>query len=150
MNFEIRKIKDKDIPQLILLFKEFSHFEKTPEKMTNTVEKMKAEREYLNGFVALNEDEQIIGYATWFYAFFTWVGKSLYMDDLYVKQEYRAKGIGSKLINTVIDFAKKENCNRIRWQVSSWNKNAIEFYRKLGAGINDVLLNCDLILNKSK
>lgn len=50
------------------------------------------------------------------------------------------------LINKVISFAKDSNCNKLRWQVSNWNKPAIDFYKNLGAEINEVERNCDLII----
>ena len=145
MSIQIRPIEETDFTQLIALFKEFAIFEKAPELMTNTVEKMQAEKEYIKGYAAVNEDNQIIGYATCFFAYYTWIGKSFYMDDLYVKQEYRAQGIGTKLINSIIDLAKKENCRKLRWQVSEWNTPAIGFYKSLGAQINETERNCDLM-----
>ncbi len=145
MPIQIRPIEEADFTQLIALFKEFAIFEKAPELMTNTVEKMKAEKDYIKGFTAINEENAIIGYATCFFAYYTWIGKSFYMDDLYVKPEYRAQGIGTKLINSIIELAKKENCSKLRWQVSEWNTPAIGFYKSLGAQINETERNCDLI-----
>jgi GNAT superfamily N-acetyltransferase len=147
MNIKIRKIEESDFAQLISLFHEFAIFEKSPEKMTNSLEQMIKEKEYLNGFVVFSDKNEIIGYATFFFTYHTWIGKSLYMDDLYIKQEYRSAGIGSKLINKVIDFAKTEKCKKLRWQVSEWNKPAIGFYEKLGAKIDNVQMNCDLLFN---
>lgn len=146
MNIRLRTIEEDDYAALIALFQEFATFEKLPEKMVNSVEQMKTEREFINGFVAVSEENEIIGYATYFYAYYTWIGKSLYMDDLYVRNEFRGNGIGTMLINKVIDKAKAENCSKLRWQVSEWNKPAIEFYKNLGAVINDVESNCDLVL----
>ena len=142
----IREITKSDFPSLINLFKEFASFEKQPEKMVNTVELMERDKNLVNGFVAETDDNKIIGYTTYFYAYFTWVGKSLYMDDLYVKPEYRGQGLGTQLINKIINFAKEENCNRLRWQVSDWNEPAKAFYKSLGAKISGVEQNCDLIL----
>lgn len=141
---KIRNIELDDFKELNILFQEFAEFEKLPELMTNTYDQMVSEKEFLNGFVAVNEKEEVIGYATFFFAYFTWVGKSLYMDDLYVKPDYRGKGIGSMLINEIINKAKLENCKRLRWQVSDWNKPAIEFYKSLGASISPVESNCDI------
>jgi len=121
-------------------------FEKLPDKMTNSVHIMEKESEYLNGFVVL-ENDRIIGYATYFYAYYTWIGKSMYMDDLYVKSEYRGKGIGASLIKSVIEKAKEDKCKKLRWQVSEWNKPAIDFYKNLGAAIDSVESNCDLSLS---
>ncbi|MTK54057.1 GNAT family N-acetyltransferase [Paludibacter sp.] len=146
MSIQIRPIEEADFTQLVALFKEFAIFEKAPELMTNTVEKMIAEKDYINGYAAVNEENTIIGYATCFFAYYTWIGKSFYMDDLYVKPEYRAQGIGTKLINSIIDLATKEHCSKLRWQVSEWNTPAIGFYKSLGAQINETERNCDLIL----
>jgi len=104
------------------------------------------EKQYFNCFVAETPDNKIIGYATYIFSYHTWIGKSLYMDDLYVKEEFRQQGIGKRLLDSVIGFAKKEKCHKVRWQVSKWNNNAQEFYKKMGADIDDVELNCDLIL----
>ena len=146
MNITIREIKADDFTGLISLFTEFATFEKTPEKMTNTVDRMTVEQEFFNGFVALNDSEEIVGYVTHFFAYYTWIGKSLYMDDLYVKEEFRGHGIGTELINKVIEYAKTTNCQKVKWQVSEWNKPAIDFYKSLGASIDSVESNCDLLL----
>ena len=145
MDIHIRKIEETDYESLILLFREFALFEKLPDKMTNSLEQMFEEKNHLSGFVAVNTENEIIGYVTYFFAYYTWTGKSLYMDDLYVRPEFRAKNVGTKLINRVIAFAKTENCRKLRWQVSEWNQPAIEFYKSMGADIDSVESNCDLI-----
>lgn len=145
MKLAIEKIKESDFQDLIALFLEFATFQQSSEKMTNTHEFMLRDKDYINGFVARNENNDIVGYVTIFYAYYTWVGKSLYMDDLYVREKYRGNGIGSALINKVISLAKEENCNRLRWQVSDWNDSAIRFYEALGAKIDNVEKNCDII-----
>jgi GNAT superfamily N-acetyltransferase len=145
MTVTIRKIDECDFLVLISLFKEFALFEKLPEKMTNSVEQMLREKEYLTGFVAVNDADEIVGYATYFFGYYTWIGKSLYMDDLYVRPNFRGAGVGTKLINEVIAFAKAENCKKLRWQVSEWNQPAIDFYKSLGANVDAVESNCDLV-----
>ena len=145
MTVTIRKIEESDYLVLISLFKEFALFEKLPEKMTNSVEQMLREKEYLKGFVAVNDADEIVGYATYFFGYYTWIGKSLYMDDLYVRPDFRGAGVGAKLISEVIAFAKAENCKKLRWQVSEWNQPAIDFYKSLGANVDAVESNCDLV-----
>ena len=144
MQINIREIEEKDYTSLVTLFHEFAAFQKMPEKMINSVEQMQMEKEYLNGYVAHTETHEIVGYLTWFYVYFTWVGKSMYMDDLYVKQTHRGNGIGTLLINKLIGYAREMNCNRLRWQVSEWNKPAIGFYESLGAKVDGTESNCDL------
>jgi GNAT superfamily N-acetyltransferase len=146
MNIIITPIQESDFEQLNSLFLEFATFEKLPGLMTNTIEQMKREKEYIKGFTAKNEDDEILGYAIYFYAYYTWSGRCLYMDDLYVREKYRGQKIGTMLINRVISKAKEENCYKLRWQVSKWNTPAINFYKSLGASINEVEMNCDLIM----
>lgn len=146
MNVRIDRIQEEDFEELISLFKEFAEFENLPERMVNTVERMRLEKDFFNGFIIRNEDQEILGYTVFFFAYQTWTGKTLYMDDLYIRKEYRGKGFGSLLINKVIEFAKDTNCYKLRWQVSNWNHPAIKFYQELGATIDEVERNCDLIL----
>ena len=147
MEITIRSAKEKDYSQIVDLFLEFATFEKLPEKMVNSVDRMIKEKNYFNCFVAETTDNRIVGYATYFFCFYTWIGKSLYMDDLYVIPEYRATGIGTRLINKVIEFAKETQCHKLRWQVANWNKPAVDFYKNIGATIDNVNQNCDLILD---
>lgn len=147
MDIKIRSAEESDFVQILDLFKEFALFENLPDRMTNSLERMMQEKEFFNCFVAETNDKRIVGYATYFFSYYTWIGKCLYMDDLYVKQEFRAQGIGTKLINRVIEFAKSSQCHKLRWQVSNWNHPAIDFYKSLGASIDDIERNCDLRLD---
>lgn len=146
MNINIRKANPKDFPSILSLNKEFSIFQKTPEKVSITLEQMKNDANLFQCFVAENDAHEIIGFASFYFAYYSWVGKGLYLDDLYVKENYRKHKIGSRLLNTVIDFAKKEKCKKLRWLVSKWNTEAIEFYKKMGATIEETEITCDLKL----
>ena len=146
MNTRIERITENDFKELVNLFQEFALFEKLPHKMTNSVEQMTKEKEFIDGFTVKDENHTIMGYVTFFIAYYTWSGKSLYMDDLYVRPQYRGLGLGTTLIKRAMDFAKENECNKMRWQVSEWNDPAIKFYQNLGAQIDDVENNCDLTL----
>ena len=143
----IREAQESDFEQIHVLITEFSEFQNLPEKMVNSVEMMKAEKDFFNCFVAETSGKKIIGYSVFFICYFTWSGKSLYIDDLYIKPDFRDNGVGTLLINKVIQYARETGCHKIRWQVANWNKPAIEFYRKLGVGISSVEQNCDLVLS---
>jgi len=144
IHYIIRKATEKDFPAILDLIKELALFEKAPEKVTNSVAQMINEQAYFNTLVAEKEDGEVIGFALFYFVYYTWVGKSLYLDDLYVKEKYRGYKIGTSLLDEVIAFGKKNNCKRIRWQVLNWNKPAIDFYKKLGANLDDEWINCDL------
>lgn len=144
MTVTIREAAVKDYEVIVELFREFAHFEHLDDRMTNSVDRMKAEKEYFNCFVAVDDGNEIVGYATYFFSYFTWTGKSLYMDDLYVKEAWRGSGIGTMLLNKVIAFAQASGCHKLRWQVSDWNAPAIGLYKSLGAVIDAQERNCDL------
>lgn len=146
LNTSIRSANQQDFSAILSLIKEFSIFQKTPERVTITLEQMTAEVNFFQCFVAETKDKNIVGFATFFFTYYSWSGKALYLDDLYVQDAYRKQGIGKMLLDEVINLAKNSNCKKLRWQVSNWNTNAIAFYKSLGAFIDDVEINCDLII----
>ena len=74
------------------------------------------------------------GFAFYFYNYSTWQGRpGLYLEDLFVRPEYRGKGIGKALLVYLAQVALRENCGRFQWQVLDWNEPSIQFYESLGA-----------------
>lgn len=142
----IREAIEDDFQQLVALFMEFATFENMQQFMVNSLDRIRKEKAYFNGFVAILPDQRIVGYATWFFAYYTFTGKAMYMDDLYITPEYRGKGIGTLLIEQVIKKAGEIHCNKLRWQVSEWNYAAQDFYKQMGAEIDEVERNCNLNL----
>lgn len=139
----IRIAQEEDFAAILELIKELAAFENAPEKVLNTVEQMKAEQDLFECFVVETTDKKIIGMALYYFAYYTWVGKSLYLDDLYVTKAYRGQGIGSELLKKLFEVAQKTNCKRVRWQVLDWNEPAIALYKKCGADIDSEWSNCD-------
>jgi GNAT superfamily N-acetyltransferase len=81
-------------------------------------------------------DGKPAGFALFFFNFSTWQGRpGLYLEDLFVKPEFRGKGIGKALLLHLAKIAVENNCGRYQWQVLDWNTPAIEFYKSLGAEI---------------
>jgi len=145
MKIEIRRLQDKDIKALLALLKEFALFQKHPESMTNTVKQLRQDREHFKCYIAL-VDSIVIGYTIYYSAYSSWSGRALYIEDLYVTTLSRNLGIGKKLLDAVVQEAISTQCKKVKWQVSKWNKNAQEFYRHIGAEIDDTEINCDLSL----
>ena len=78
-------------------------------------------------------DGKPAGFAFYFFNYSTWMGKpGLYLEDLFVKPEFRGKGIGKSLMQHLAQIAVRENCYGMRWQVLDWNTPAIDFYESLG------------------
>ena len=144
-NFEIRTAKTTDFVAVHRLIEEFAAFIGTAEQVTITPEQMAKDEKYFNCLVAVDRD-RIIGFATYFFAYYSWIGKAIYLDDLYVSTQFRGQGIGGKLFDSVMDIGKAEDCYKMKWQVSNWNKKAQAFYKSRGAVIDDVEINCDLKL----
>ena len=145
----IRKGIKKDIPQVLDLVKELAEYENALDKVSNTVERMVKDgfgnNPVYNLFVAENNN-QITGIAITFFIYSTWKGKVLYLEDLVIKHQDRRKGIGKKLFEEVIKFAKKENCVGLSLQVLDWNESAINFYKKYNVDFDDEWINCYLKL----
>lgn len=144
--FAIRIANTNDYSKIIGLINEFALFQKTPEKVTITAEQMKNDGQLFQCMIAETIAKNIIGFVTYFPVYFSWSGKAMYVDDLFVKEDFRKKGIGKELLNAVMKVAKEKDCKKVRWQVSDWNTNAIKFYKNLGAEMNDTERNCDLLL----
>jgi len=142
MNIKIRKGKKTDLPTTIFFIKQLHKLEHSKLPLTNTVAKMEKEQKFFN-FIIAELDGEIVGVAIYFFAYFTYTGKSLYLEVLFVKEAFRNKGIGSKLLRKIFEIAKKEGCTRLRWQVDDTNETAIQYYLKRGAKISYNLLNCD-------
>lgn len=142
MEVNIRRAGEEDFPAILALINELAEYERSPDAVTNTVEQMRQERNLFRCFVAESSEHGIMGMALFFFAYFTWVGKSIYLEDIIVSKQFRNSGIGASLMKRVMREAKDENCKRVRWQVLNWNDPAIGFYRKCGAEINGEWLNC--------
>lgn len=145
MNIKLRPATEADFPEILGMIKELALFEKAPEKVTNSVEQMQREKDFFRCIMAENEDGIIVGMALYFFAYYTWVGKSLYLDDLYIKPQYRGNGIGTMLLKEIMRISKEEKCTRIRWQVLDWNTPAIDLYKKMGMTLDEEWINCDWI-----
>lgn len=140
MEITIRKATKADTPAAHQLIVELAIFEKVPEAVTNTLEQFTkdgfGENPIYNLIVAENTNNKIVGMALYFYAYSTWKGKMLFLDDLIVTEKWRNKGIGKKLIDELFVIAKANNAKIVKWEVLDWNKPAIDFYEKLGAKID--------------
>lgn len=80
---------------------------------------------------------QPAGYAFWFNYYSTWSGRGLFLEDLFVREQFRGRGIGKALLAAVARIAVQENCYGVQWEVLDWNEKAIELYKSLGAEFRD-------------
>jgi GNAT superfamily N-acetyltransferase len=80
---------------------------------------------------------QPAGYAVFFGYYSTWAGSGLYLEDVFVRAQFRQKGIGMALLAEVARIALQENRRAMRWEVLDWNKSAVDLYKSLGAEFRD-------------
>lgn len=82
------------------------------------------------------EGDCAVGFAVFFPNFSTFLGKpGLYLEDLYVRPEFRGRGHGRALLRHLATLATERGCGRFEWTVLDWNESAIEFYRRQGADV---------------
>ena len=150
-SFLIRKGTKQDLSSVLDLIHELALFEKAPEQVTNSVNDMEEDgfgKNPVFNFYVAELNNKIIGIAVYFIKYSTWKGKGLYLDDLFVTEKFRGKGIGKKLFDIIIEEAKKINAKQLHWQVLDWNTPAIDFYKKYGATIDAEWLDCKLHFGK--
>jgi GNAT superfamily N-acetyltransferase len=82
-------------------------------------------------------DGRPAGYALFFSYYSTWAGRRMFLEDLFVRQQFRGRGIGKALLASVACIAVQENCYGVHWEVLDWNEKAIELYKSLGAEFRD-------------
>ena len=143
MDIKIRKATENDFPAIFGLITELAEYEESLDKVSNSLELMYEQKDYFNCYVAETEEKEIIGMALYYFSYYTWVGKTLYLDDLYVKEAWRGNGLGSRLMDKMFEVAKAEKCNRFRLQVLNWNESAIKLYEKSGFTVDKTWYNCD-------
>ena len=84
------------------------------------------------------EDDREVGFALFFHNFSTFLGRAgLYLEDLFVRQEYRGRGYGKGLLKQLAAIAVERGCGRLEWACLDWNRPSIDFYRSLDAAPMD-------------
>lgn len=133
---EIRFAQEKDVPLILNFIKKLADYEKMSDEVVATEEllrewifvKQKAE------VVFALENGNEVGFALFFHNFSTFLGKAgIYLEDLFVLEEYRGRGHGKALLSKLADIACERGCGRLEWSCLDWNKPSIDFYLSLGA-----------------
>lgn len=134
----IRKGAPADMPAVLALIQELAVFEREPNAVvvtaTDLVRDGFQENPLFYTFVA-EVNGEIVGMALFYFRYSTWKGKTIHLEDLILKENYRKQGIGFALYQKVIETGSREGVRRIEWNVLDWNTPAINFYEKTGAKI---------------
>ena len=137
-DIEIRNATIDDMFQVVELITELAIFEKEPKAVKITVEDLQnagfSENPQFTCFVT-EVALEIVGMALVYFRFSTWVGKTVHLEDLVVKEKMRGKGVGEALYTRVMKFAQDQGVKRVNWVVLGWNEGAIRFYERSGANV---------------
>ncbi len=131
-----RYAKKKDVPTILQFIKELAEYE-------NLLSEVVADEKILEEWIFDRQkaevilvavDGQDIGFALFFHNFSTFLGRAgIYLEDLYIKPEYRKKGYGKALLKKLASIAVERKCGRLEWWCLDWNRPSIDFYLSLGA-----------------
>jgi GNAT superfamily N-acetyltransferase len=148
----IRVAAASDVPLLLRFSRELAEYERQPDAVV-----IKEETLIRDGFgsqpkfrsLIAEWDGEAIGYAFFFGFYSSWKGSGIFLEDLFVREAFRGRGIGRALLSEVARIAQQEGSYAIRWEVLDWNESAIKFYKSLGGEFFDdwrqVLLQADAL-----
>jgi ribosomal protein S18 acetylase RimI-like enzyme len=117
------------------LIQELAEYEREPNAVLITEENL-----IRDGFVSepkfrvliAEKGGQPAGYALFYSCYSTWTGPGIFLEDLFVREEFRGHGVGKALLCRVAQIAQQEGARSIRLDVLDWNEMAIRFYESLG------------------
>jgi GNAT superfamily N-acetyltransferase len=136
----IRIAEIKDVPLILEFVKGLAEFENLSHLVKANEESlmkyMFGEKSYAEVFFA-ELDGVPAGFTVFLHNFSTFVGKpGLYIEDIFVKPEFRGKGVGKAMFLHCVKLSKERNCGRMEWAVLDWNP-ARDFYEYLGGSLVD-------------
>lgn len=136
MELTFRYAERKDRALILRFIKELAEYEKMLDEVVATEELLEEwifNKQIAEVIFALADGKEA-GFALFFHNFSTFLGKAgIYLEDLYVKPEYRGCGIGKALLKKLGAVAAERGCGRLEWWCLDWNKPSIDFYRSMGA-----------------
>lgn len=131
----------QDVPVILQLIRELAEYEKLAHEVVadeaTLAEFLFGKKPYAEVLLA-EVNNNVAGFCLFFHNFSTFLGKpGIYIEDIYVKPEYRSQGIGKKFFSQISALAEERKCGRVEWWVLDWNKPAITFYERMGATAMD-------------
>ena len=133
---KFRMAEAKDTALILEFIKELAEYEELLDEVVATEEVLKEwlfekqKAEVLIGEVR----EEPVGFALFFHNFSTFLGRAgIYLEDLYVRAQFRGKGYGKAFLNKLAGIAVERGCGRLEWWCLDWNRPSIEFYLEMGA-----------------
>ncbi|HLO01379.1 MAG TPA: GNAT family N-acetyltransferase [Pyrinomonadaceae bacterium] len=137
VSFRIRQAVENDVSLILQFIRELAEYEKELKRVSVTEDILRANlfgpEPYAHALIA-DKGEQAAAFAIYFFSYSTFSGlPNMYLEDIFVRPEFRGCGLGTKLFAFLARQAHERNCGRMEWSVLNWNESAIRFYRRLGA-----------------
>ena len=135
-NMQYRYADENDTALILEFIRDLASYEKMLDEVVATEALLKEwifEKQKAEVIFAL-EDGKEVGFALFFHNFSTFLGRAgIYLEDLFVKPEYRGKGYGKGLLKRLAQIAVERGCGRLEWSCLDWNQPSIDFYLSLRA-----------------
>ena len=139
MSLLLRDATSADVPEILALIRELAVYEKEPDAVRTTEADLLRDgfgpEPYFRCVVA-EWQGRVAGFALYFFQYSTWEGRpALYLEDLFVREASRKRGIGKALFQHLARIALDRNCTRFQWECLDWNTPALDFYEQSGAKV---------------
>lgn len=136
MKFELRMAVEGEIPLILQFIRDIAEYEKMSDQVVATEELLREwlfEKKIAQVLIASCDGKEA-GFALFFHNFSTFMGRAgLYLEDIYVRPEYRGQGLGKLFFRTLAQIAAERGCGRMEWSCLNWNEPSIRFYQSMGA-----------------
>lgn len=133
---EFRFAAREDVPRILSFIRELADYEGMLDQVVATEELLEEwlfDREKAEVLLGSCQGKDV-GFALFFHNFSTFLGRGeIYLEDLYVRPEYRGRGFGRGFLNRLAALAAERGCGRLEWWCLDWNKPSIDFYLEMGA-----------------
>jgi len=136
-SIQIRTATSDDVSLILAFIRELAEYERLSHEVVATETSLEDSLfgEHANSEVLIAElEKKPVGFALFFSTYSTFLSRQgIYLEDVYVRESVRGRGVGQRLLAEVARLAVERNCGRLEWSVLDWNEPAIEFYNRLGA-----------------
>jgi GNAT superfamily N-acetyltransferase len=137
----VRAAEAADVPAIFELIGELADYERLRHQLAGSADELRRhlfDEPRFAQAMAATWDDAVVGYGLYFFSYSTFLCRpGLYVEDLFVRADYRGRGIGRSLLSALEQRARELGCGRLEWSVLDWNTRAIEFYRRFGAQPNE-------------
>ncbi len=137
----IRECRQGEEKILLSLIKELAEYEHMLDEVTGTEKDIIDTifiKKLANVLLIESDENKVVGYVLYFYSYSTFLCKGgIYIEDIYVRENYRGLGYGTKVFTYFKEKCKEEDLGRIEWSCLNWNEPSLNFYKNLGATVEE-------------